>query len=77
MTAFSDKIVRPVVTLAEAMTRFAKGDYSQRVSYARCDPIGDLCRTFNSMADSIAKQQARMENEIRLRTDKANAAGQP
>jgi len=56
--------------LVKATSRFAQGDYSQRVTFTRQDEIGQLERQFNSMAEqlveSIAQQKVLTEQQARL-----------
>src|SRR6266571_2915513 len=56
--------------LVKATSRFAQGDYSQRVTFNRQDEIGQLEQQFNSMAEqlveSIAQQRALTEQHARL-----------
>ena len=50
-------VVRPVLDLAEATHRLAEGDLSTRVVQTRSDELGDLARSFNTMADSLERGQ--------------------
>lgn len=64
------RLVRRLHRLVKATSRFAEGDYTQRVPVNRQDEIGQLERQFNSMAEqlveSIARQQALTEQHARL-----------
>jgi serine phosphatase RsbU (regulator of sigma subunit) len=64
------RLVRRLHRLVQATSRFAEGDYTQRVPVSRQDEIGQLERQFNSMAEqlveSIAQQQALTEQHARL-----------
>lgn len=55
-------VVTPVLTVAEATGRLAAGHLSTRVPAAREDELGDLARSFNSMADSLQQSQAELEH---------------
>lgn len=46
-------IVSPLHRLAGAVDRFGRGDLSARVSMSRHDEIGDVARSFDSMAERI------------------------
>jgi two-component system, NarL family, sensor histidine kinase LiaS len=63
-------LVRRLHSLALATTRFADGDYVQRVPVARADEVGQLEQQFNRMAEqlvaSIAQQQALAEQNARI-----------
>ncbi len=56
--------------MVSATTRFADGDYSQRVEVVRADEVGQLEGQFNRMAaqlvESIAQQQALVEQNARM-----------
>ncbi len=63
-------LVRRVRRLVEATTRFAEGDYSQRVDVRRRDEVGLLEERFNQMAqqlvESMRKEQELIERNTRL-----------
>jgi signal transduction histidine kinase len=54
-------IVRPVLTVAEATGRLARGDLETRVPAEREDELGALAHGFNAMADSLARGRAELE----------------
>jgi serine phosphatase RsbU (regulator of sigma subunit) len=62
-------LVKRINRLVDATTRFANGDYSQRVSFSRPDEIGQLENQFNQMAEqlveSIAREKATSEQSAR------------
>lgn len=51
------QILAPLGRLRLAAQRIAAGDFSQRVSIASRDEVGDLARTFNAMAEALERQQ--------------------
>jgi signal transduction histidine kinase len=55
-------IVRPVLNVAEATGRLAHGELSARVPAQRLDELGDLARSFNSMADSLQRSRTELEH---------------
>jgi signal transduction histidine kinase len=59
-------IVSPVRRLVSTVERFGKGDLSARVNSSRKDEIGELAKTFDSMADRI---QTLLTAERRLLQD--------
>ena len=63
-------LVRRLHSLVRASTRFANGDYRQRVQVRRSDEVGQLEQQFNHMAEqlvaSIAQQQALAEQNARM-----------
>ncbi len=75
------RLARPLNEMAEAAHRFARGDYSVRVSpYADEDEIGTLTQAFNTMADSLERNESRRREFIanvshELRTPMTSIAG--
>ncbi|WP_242469489.1 PAS domain S-box protein [Rhabdochromatium marinum] len=61
-------IVRPLLGLTEGARRMAQGDYSFRVPVAQKDEIGDLARSFNDMAATIADYTRNLEARVADRT---------
>ena len=51
--ALTKRIVQPTVELSRAAMRFGQGDSSARALVMYHDELGNLCRTFNTMADDI------------------------
>jgi len=55
----SKRQARPLNEMAHAAHRFAKGDFSARVSvYARGDEIGELTEAFNAMAEALERNDS-------------------
>ena len=54
---FSYQLTKPLGQMAKAAKAFGKGDFSIRVNNAGNDEIGDLARSFNTMADSLAASE--------------------
>ncbi len=50
---FARGLSRPIGQLTEISTQIAGGNLNQRVQIERDDELGDLARTFNSMADQL------------------------
>ncbi len=63
-------LARPIIELQEASRKFAKGDFSQKITKKtmnRYDEIGDLASDFNNMAERIESginNQKRLFNDI-------------
>ncbi len=63
-------LAKPIIELQEASRKFAKGDFSQKItkkSMNRYDEIGDLASDFNNMAERIESginNQKRLFNDI-------------
>ena len=50
----SREVLRPVARLRDSAGRLASGELDHRVEVERTDEIGDLAKTFNSMAEVVA-----------------------
>ncbi len=53
----SRRILAPVESLSRAARALARGDFSGRVAVRSRDEVGELARTFNTMAEEMAKTQ--------------------
>jgi signal transduction histidine kinase len=79
-------LVRRLHELLRASTRFANGDYRQRVQVRRADEVGQLEQQFNRMAEqlvasiaqqqALAEQNARMQERARISRDLHDAVSQ-
>ena len=75
------RLARPLNEMAEAARRFGRGDYSARVSpYEGDDEIGTLTDAFNTMADSLERNESRRREFIanvshELRTPMTSISG--
>jgi len=56
-------IARPVREVADGAQRLAAGDLSLRLKGGGPGEVGELTRAFNSMAESIQRQQAELERQ--------------
>jgi methyl-accepting chemotaxis protein len=70
---FSRNLIRPILTIAEAVGALGSGDWTRRVEIERSDEIGDLAAGFNRMAEHLEDhteklEQARLSSEAALRT---------
>ena len=79
--ANSRRVTRPLNEMAEAAQRFARGDYGARISpYPDEDEIGTLIQAFNTMADSLERNESRRQEFIanishELRTPMTSISG--
>ena len=53
----SRRILAPVESLARAARGLAQGDFSRRVEVGSRDEVGELSRTFNTMAEELARTE--------------------
>jgi signal transduction histidine kinase len=76
----SRRILSPVRALTKAARKFGKGDFSQRVGYDGKGEMGELSRSFNSMAENLEKNEQLRRNMVadvahELRTPISNLRG--
>lgn len=60
---FISSIVKPVQQISRTAGKFAKGDFSVRISNSSNDEIGELCTAINHMADELSNADT-MKNEF-------------
>lgn len=58
------RIVKPVVTVSQAMGEINRGDYEQRVDTSRKDELGDLSRDVNQLAHTLEQSRIARRNWI-------------
>ena len=80
MSLTSRRMLRSVRALTSAARRMGAGDLSQRVPEEGRDEIGQLARTFNSMADGLQSAERQRRNVVadvahELRTPLSNIQG--
>jgi signal transduction histidine kinase len=76
----SRKMAAPVRALTSAARQLGQGDYTQRVQVDTKDEIGELARSFNSMAEDLTRAEQLRRNMIadaahELRTPLSNIRG--
>ena len=64
VTMMSSSALAPVRTLTGAARRLGRGDLSQRVSVRGEDEVGQLARTFNSMAEGMERAETQRRNLV-------------
>lgn len=64
-------VVRPIRALTPKAKAFASGDRSARAKVFAEDEIGELTRSFNTMADSIVASESALADQSRLKTQEA------
>lgn len=60
---FVTSILSPIKAMSKSAKKLAKGDFSERIAIKKNDEIGDLCRTFNNMADELSNSE-RIKNDF-------------
>jgi signal transduction histidine kinase len=81
IAALSRRLLGPIESLTDAARKMEQGQRTVRVPVASGDELGELARSFNSMADAIARQEALRRNLVsdvahELRTPLTNIRGQ-
>jgi signal transduction histidine kinase len=79
--ALSRRILGPIEALRRAAVKLGQGDLAQTVPVRSNDEIGELSRTFNAMAGSLARQETLRRTMVtdiahELRTPLTNLRGQ-
>jgi len=65
---FAALVSRPIRRLTDAILRFARGDLKARVAIIHLDEIGDLTKSFNTMAGELEEEiTGRERREVALR----------
>jgi len=64
-------ITRPLQALATAADTIARGDFGTRVEVRTHDEVGRLARSFNAMAESLARSRTTLEEKLE-ELEKAN-----
>jgi twitching motility protein PilJ len=59
-------IMKPIENLRQTAQKFTEGQASTRSQIFATDDIGQIAMSFNSMADSLAEQSQRRENQAKL-----------
>jgi len=76
----SRRILSPIRTLGNTARKLGKGDFSQRVRIKDRGEVGELAKTFNSMADDLERTEKLRRNMVadiahELRTPLSNVSG--
>jgi PAS domain S-box-containing protein len=67
------RVIQPLNALTRASETIACGDYSARVPESRGDELGRLGGAFNAMAAELDTSRARLEKQVRERTEALEA----
>lgn len=65
----SRSVMKPVITLTDAVKRFSNGDLTERTEIYTDDELGLLAATFNRMADEIMRQTTMLKSELSEREE--------
>ena len=67
-------LTRPLLSLTQAASAIADGDYSQKVAIDRSDELGTLANAFNAMTAKVSNSQQELERKVKERTAQLEAA---
>src|ERR1041384_3865614 len=67
-------MTRPLLSLTQAASAIADGDYSQKVAIDRSDELGTLANAFNAMTAKVSNSQQELERKVKERTAQLEAA---
>jgi len=70
----SRRLTKPLVEVTRAAESITSGDLEKRVTISRDDEIGSLARSFNTMADQVARALQTKETMLRSVTETAHDA---
>ena len=63
------RLAAPVISVAGAARKVAEGDFTVRVEARGSDEVGDMGRSFNTMAEGLGNYRDQVVKETRIRTD--------
>ena len=73
MNIISRRIVKPILALSDAAKAMAKGELDRKVDVSANDEIGNLCTTFNEMAEDLRTTTTSIKNLDREITERQKA----
>jgi signal transduction histidine kinase/DNA-binding response OmpR family regulator len=73
---FGQRALAPIQKMADAASKIAAGDLSQRVQTNRHDEIGVLANAFNHMAGSLGQMTHGLEEKVAARTEELQRVNQ-
>ena len=72
----AQRVVHPLVQLANITQRFAQGDFSARAEARSKDEIGMLAQSFNGMAEQLSDLYRTLEDKVEQRTRQIHTAAE-
>ncbi len=72
----AQRVVQPLVQLANITRRFAEGDFSERAQARSRDEIGMLAQSFNAMAVQLSDLYRSLEEKVEERTRQIRTAAE-
>ena len=76
MFFFNRSILSPIEKIQKNIIAFAQGDLTSRTKLESRNELGVLARTFNDMADRIADEPKRLQEQVDNRTEELAAANE-
>src|SRR5574341_698733 len=72
----TNRVFRPLVSLAEITQRYSEGDFGQRAEVRSQDEIGLLATSFNRMAEDLNELYRSLEQKVEERTRQIRTAAE-
>ncbi|NOZ00042.1 MAG: GAF domain-containing protein [Chloroflexi bacterium] len=72
----TNRVVKPVLSLADMARRFSEGDWQMRSTVKRDDELGLLAYSFNHMADELSTLYRSLEFQVEERTEQIRTAAE-
>jgi GAF domain-containing protein/HAMP domain-containing protein len=76
LSAYTNRVVKPILSLSEFAGRFAEGDLEGRTTIRSNDEIGLLAGSFNSMADQLSSLYTSLREQVDERTRQIRTAAE-
>jgi GAF domain-containing protein/HAMP domain-containing protein len=76
ISASANRVVKPIIALADTTSQFAAGKWDQRAAVQGNDEVGLLATSFNHMADQLSQLYHSLEDQVEERTHQIRAAAE-
>lgn len=72
----TNRVVKPILALADITSRFAQGNLEERASVQSNDEVGLLASSFNRMADQLGEMYRSLQEQVEQRTRQIRTAAE-
>ncbi len=72
----TNRVVKPILSLAEITSQFAVGKWERRASVQSNDEVGLLASSFNHMADQLSEMYRSLQEQVEERTRQIRTAAE-
>jgi HAMP domain-containing protein len=76
ISAGTNRLIEPILSLSEITGRFAQGNWQERASVRSNDEVGLLASSFNRMADQISSMYQSLQEQVEERTRQIRTAAE-